>query len=111
VTRKNETPVFRQRQKVAAAQDLPGIPAGTTGRVLLVNGFAWVRYRVQFDNGVERGMLHGEQLMTAADATARAEAEEVAARREARAVEMAAAREAALAAEAARGPRDEGSAA
>jgi hypothetical protein len=106
VTRKDETPVFRQHQKVAAARDLPGIPRHTPGRVLLVNGLAWVRYRVRFDNGVEQGMLHGGDLVPAAEAEADERAEAAVARREARAAELAAAREAALAAEAA---REEGS--
>ncbi len=52
---------------VEARIDLPGVPAGTRGRVILVNGFDWIRYRVWFGtdatNGtdvgsLERGDLH-----------------------------------------------------
>jgi hypothetical protein len=112
MARKNETPVFKQHQRVAAARDLPGVPAGTAGKVLLVNGFSWVRYRVRFDSGAERGMLHAEDLTTAEAAAEQArviEAEAVRAQREA---ERAAARAAALADEAARNAaRDAGNAA
>ena len=37
--------------KVEALTDLPGVPAGTPGRVILANGFNWLRYRVAFQNG------------------------------------------------------------
>ena len=40
-----------------AVADLPGVPAGTEGRVTLAAGFQWRRYRVRFDNGVELGFL------------------------------------------------------
>jgi hypothetical protein len=39
--------------KVEAMTDLPGVPAGTPGRVILANGFNWLRYRVAFQNGAE----------------------------------------------------------
>jgi hypothetical protein len=39
--------------KVEAKEDLSGVPAGTPGRVILANGFNWLRYRVAFANGVE----------------------------------------------------------
>jgi hypothetical protein len=98
MARKNETPVFKQHSKVAAARDLPGVPAGTKGKVLLVNGFSWVRYRVRFENGVERGMLHAEDLTTAAAAEEQARTEAFEAQQAARAAERAAQRERALAA-------------
>jgi hypothetical protein len=34
-----------------------GVPEGTEGKVILANGFNWLRYRVAFDNGVELGDL------------------------------------------------------
>jgi hypothetical protein len=37
---------------------MPGIPAGTTGRVIVVEGLTWIRYWVRFDNGVVRGSLN-----------------------------------------------------
>jgi hypothetical protein len=49
--------LLKRRQKVAAAVDLPGVPAGTPGQVYLVDGLTWIRYRVAFENGVEIGSL------------------------------------------------------
>ncbi len=43
--------------KVRTIVDLHGVPTGTHGRVLLANGFNWLRYRVLFDNGAEVGDL------------------------------------------------------
>jgi hypothetical protein len=42
--------------------DLPGVPAGTPGKVILANGFNWFRYRVLFANGQEVGDLDGRNL-------------------------------------------------
>jgi hypothetical protein len=68
MAQRNDTPVFTQHQKVVAAHDLPGISAGTPGKVLLINGLSWVRYRVLFTPAaggrVERGMLSAENLTT-----------------------------------------------
>lgn len=55
------------RAKVVAAEDLRGVPAGTRGRVTLRNGFRWIRYRVEFDNGVGIGSLDRSQLVRAKD--------------------------------------------
>ena len=55
---------LRKKQKVYAAVDLPGVPAGMRGKVMLVSGIAWVRYRVRFDNGGEIGLLDRVQLHT-----------------------------------------------
>jgi len=110
MARRSDSPVFKQHQKVAAAHDLPGVPAGTTGKVLLINGFSWVRYRVRFDNGAERGMLSADDLTTAAEAEERARVDAAEAKRAEREAARAAVRAQALAAEAARGG-SEGSAA
>jgi hypothetical protein len=48
--------------KVTATTDLPGVPAGTQGKVMLVNGFQRLRYWVHFSNGVDLGQLDGEQI-------------------------------------------------
>lgn len=48
--------------KVVAAVDLPGVPAGTPGKVILKNGFRWKRYRVYFQNGADIGSLDRSQL-------------------------------------------------
>jgi hypothetical protein len=56
---------FRRHEKVVATEDLPGIPAGTHGKVMLVDGINWIRYRVKFDNGTERGTIDGKFLASA----------------------------------------------
>lgn len=53
---------FRRNEWVKNVDYLPGVPAGTRGRVYLVEGFAWTRYRVLFDNGVDIGSLDGAVL-------------------------------------------------
>ena len=64
---------FAAHDKVVAAVDLPGVPAGTRGKVMLRNGFSWVRYRVYFDNGVEVPWLEGDQLASPKEYEASAE--------------------------------------
>jgi hypothetical protein len=54
--------VLPRGSKVVATTDLPGVPEGTQGVVLLANGFNWRRHRVRFDNGVEMGDLDGRHL-------------------------------------------------
>lgn len=54
---------FRRQEHVLATEDLPGVPAGTRGRVKLINGFSWLRYWVFFDNGVEVGSVDSDQLV------------------------------------------------
>ncbi len=56
---------LRRHEKVVAAVDLPGAPAGTRGKVMLVNGFEWIRYRVHFENGAEYGPIDRGQLVRA----------------------------------------------
>ena len=48
---------LKMADRVRTITDLPDVPVGTEGRILLANGFAWQRYRVLFDNGVEVGDL------------------------------------------------------
>ncbi len=50
------------RDRVVAAADLPGVPKGTPGTVLMVTGLKWIRYRVQFDNGIEHSLVDGRYL-------------------------------------------------
>ena len=47
---------------VTATTELHQVPEGMAGRVLLANGFNWLRYRILFDNGVEIGDLDHRQL-------------------------------------------------
>src|SRR4051812_31627033 len=56
---------LRKKAKVVAVEDLRGVPAGTPGRVILVDGFTWIRYWVRFDNGVDLGSISRPQLATA----------------------------------------------
>ena len=53
---------FRARQKVVAAEELPGVPAGTPGKVIMEAGFRWFRYWVRFENGVTLGSIDGAAL-------------------------------------------------
>lgn len=53
---------FRRRQKVVAAVDLPGVPAGTFGKVWFVSGVTWIRYHVAFENGEEIANVDGGDL-------------------------------------------------
>jgi len=77
---------FRRRQKVVATVDLPGVPAGTEGKVWFVSGVTWIRYHVMFDNGVQIANVDGGDL--ADRKSYRREAEAIAA------AELVAAREA-----------------
>ena len=58
-------PEFRAKDRVVAAHDLDGVPEGTPGRVVMVTGLSWIRYRVAFDNGVELNLLDGRHLAPA----------------------------------------------
>ncbi|HVL04525.1 MAG TPA: hypothetical protein VM388_00955 [Acidimicrobiales bacterium] len=53
---------FSKGDRVVAAQGLPGVPEGTPGRVVMVTGLSWIRYRVQFDNGFEHSLVDGRYL-------------------------------------------------
>lgn len=53
---------FRARDRVEAAEDLSQVPAGTPGTIVQVTGLDWIRYRVQFDNGIERNLVDGKRL-------------------------------------------------
>lgn len=48
---------LRIGDRVVATGELNDVAAGTEGRVILANGFQWLRYRVLFDNGIELGDL------------------------------------------------------
>lgn len=48
--------------RVRATVDLPGAPVGTEGKVILADGFNWLRYRVLFTTGAELGDLDGRHL-------------------------------------------------
>ena len=59
----DEQRTFRVKDRVEAADDaLPGVPAGTPGKVIGVSGLTWIRYRVQFANGRELNLVDGHHL-------------------------------------------------
>jgi hypothetical protein len=53
---------LRVGDKVAAMDGIDGAPEGTEGKVILANGFNWLRYRVLFTNGQEIGDLDHRHL-------------------------------------------------
>jgi len=57
-------PTLRKGDAVVAAVDLRGVPAGTTGKVSIVNGLTWIRYWVRFGNGVVMGSINRSKLAT-----------------------------------------------
>ena len=54
--------VLKAKERVIAADDMPGIPMGTTGKVIFPEGLTWIRYWVRFDNGVVRGTIDRKKL-------------------------------------------------
>ena len=56
-----------RHDKVAANIDLPGVPAGTKGKILQKTGVTWIRYRVLFATGVEHGLLDGRHIVRPKD--------------------------------------------
>ena len=48
--------------KVRTVVEIHGIPVGTEGKVILANGFEWLRYRVLFSNGAEVGDLDARNI-------------------------------------------------
>lgn len=55
-------PDLRLGQAVRAVEDLPGVPAGTLGTVVMVTGLSWIRYRVEFENGAELNLVDRRYL-------------------------------------------------
>lgn len=71
---------FRRKEKVVAAVDLEGVPAGTPGKIYYEAGVNWIRYHVAFDNGAELSNVDGGALLSRADWDERQAAERRAAR-------------------------------
>lgn len=42
--------------------DLPGVPAGTLGKVMMVTGFSWIRFNVLFENSINVGQIDRAKL-------------------------------------------------
>jgi hypothetical protein len=55
------------KTRVVATIDMKGVPRGTTGKVIFVQGLSWIRYWVLFDNGIRVGTLDRSKLATLAD--------------------------------------------
>jgi hypothetical protein len=53
---------LRNGDKVVSTVEIEGVPEGTEGKVILSNGFNWLRYRVIFSNDVEVGDLDHRHL-------------------------------------------------
>ena len=54
---------LRIGDKVSTSVEMPGVPVGTVGKVILANGFNWQRYRVAFVNGIEVGDLDQRNIV------------------------------------------------
>ena len=66
---------LRLGDRVRTIVELPGVPEGTEGKVILANGFNWQRYRVLFEDGTQLGDLdhrHIEPIGRAARRVAKA---------------------------------------
>jgi hypothetical protein len=63
---------LRIGDKVRATVALDGVPSGTEGKVILANGFSWLRYRVLFSNGTELGDLDHRNIEPVGRAAKRA---------------------------------------
>ena len=48
--------------RVKTITEVYGVPVGTEGKVILANGFTWLRYRVLFDNGAEVGDMDSRTI-------------------------------------------------
>ncbi len=75
---------FRRNEKVISTEAIGHVPEGTKGKVMLVNGFSWIRYWVHFDDGTDVGSIDQTKLVRAkewkdflAERKARAEAPDV----------------------------------
>ena len=54
---------LRIGDRVTTIVEVPGVPIGTEGKVILANGFNWQRYRILFVNGAEVGDLDHRHLV------------------------------------------------
>lgn len=59
-----ETP-FRSGEKVISTEAIDHVPEGTKGKVMLVDGFRWIRYWVHFDDGTDIGSIDQAKLVRA----------------------------------------------
>lgn len=53
---------LKKGNRVRSVRPLPRVPEGTEGKVTVIAGFNWRRYRVLFDNGIEIGSLDAKSI-------------------------------------------------
>ena len=58
---------YKRGEKVRLLEDIPGYPAGSTGKVGLANGMTWKRYWVRFPDGNAVGHVSHDLLVRAKD--------------------------------------------
>jgi len=58
------TDQLKRKAKVVSLADLRGVPRGTVGRVTMVSGLTWIRYFVDFENGVSIPSIDRSNLAT-----------------------------------------------
>jgi hypothetical protein len=55
---------FKPGDKVILTEKLKGVPVGTPGKVIHMQGLTWTRYWVSFDNGIRMGTIPRTKLAT-----------------------------------------------
>ena len=56
---------YKRGEKVRLLEDIPGYPAGTTGKIGVANGMTWKRYWVRFPDGNAVGHVDHGNLVRA----------------------------------------------
>ena len=72
ITPADEARDITKNDIVELIEDLPGAPAGTLGKVLMVTGFTWIRFNVLFTNSVNVGQIDRAKLRLLTKAEAKA---------------------------------------
>ena len=63
VTKVGSSEALKVGANVVAVEPLVGVPEGSKGRVTVVNGLTWLRYGVQFDNGLWVGSIDASKVV------------------------------------------------
>ncbi len=58
---------LKRGEKVRLVKDIPGHPAGSSGKVAVANGITWLRYWVRFSDGSSVGHIDHSALVRAKD--------------------------------------------
>jgi hypothetical protein len=56
---------FKAGDKVILTEKLKGVPVGTPGKIIHMQGLTWTRYWVWFENGIRMGTIPRTKLATA----------------------------------------------